>query len=266
MEFIKRLEAPSRDNKNYYSTKNEYYSSAERLVGQCTWYACGRFLELNGEFKLENANAKNWFKQDKGYKKGNTPKLGAIMCWDGEYGHVAIVEEIHDGYVTTSEYNYAGDKKFHVRDRYAKNDYNTSGSHLKFQGFIYSPNEFEEPKPAPTGKFSIGEKVIINGNLYKSADASAPSGTVSDKVTNITRYVAGTKHPYNTTGDLGWMNEESIKKYDNVTYYTVVAGDTLSGIAKKYGTTWQKIYEDNEDVIGSNPNLIKPGQVLKIRA
>lgn len=143
MKFIKRLEAPSRDNKNYYSTKNEYYSSAERLVGQCTWYACGRFLELNGEFKLENANAKNWFKQDKGYKKGNTPKLGAIMCWDGEYGHVAIVEEIHDGYVTTSEYNYAGDKKFHVRDRYAKNDYNTAGSHLKFQGFIYSPNEFE---------------------------------------------------------------------------------------------------------------------------
>lgn len=46
--------------------------------------------------------------------------------------------------------------------------------------------------------------------------------------------------------------------------YTVKSGDTLSGIASKYGTSWQKIYNDNKSVIGSNPNLIKPGQVLKI--
>lgn len=47
--------------------------------------------------------------------------------------------------------------------------------------------------------------------------------------------------------------------------YTVKSGDTLSGIASKYGTTWQKIYNDNKSVIGSNPNLIKPGQVLTIK-
>ena len=48
------------------------------------------------------------------------------------------------------------------------------------------------------------------------------------------------------------------------TKYTVVAGDTLSSIARKYGTTWQEIYEKNKSVIGSNPDLIKPGQVLTI--
>ena len=46
--------------------------------------------------------------------------------------------------------------------------------------------------------------------------------------------------------------------------YTVQKGDNLTSIAKKYHTTWKKIYENNKDIIGSNPNLIKPGQVLKI--
>ena len=48
------------------------------------------------------------------------------------------------------------------------------------------------------------------------------------------------------------------------TTYTVKSGDTLSGIASKYNTTWQKLYEKNKSVIGNDPNLIKPGQVLKI--
>ena len=43
--------------------------------------------------------------------------------------------------------------------------------------------------------------------------------------------------------------------------YTVKSGDTLSGIASKYGTTWQKL----RDLNGlANPNLIYPGQVLKV--
>ena len=45
------------------------------------------------------------------------------------------------------------------------------------------------------------------------------------------------------------------------TTYTVVSGDTLSGIAAKFGTTYQKIAADNGI---ANPNLIYPGQVLKI--
>lgn len=64
-------------------------------------------------------------------------------------------------------------------------------------------------------KFKIGDKVIINGNLYKSSNASTPSSTVKNKVTNITRIAQGSKHPYNTTGDLGWMDEKDIKLYED---------------------------------------------------
>lgn len=45
-------------------------------------------------------------------------------------------------------------------------------------------------------------------------------------------------------------------------YYTVVSGDTLSEIAEKYNTTYQDIARLNNI---SNPNLIYPGQKLKIR-
>ena len=45
------------------------------------------------------------------------------------------------------------------------------------------------------------------------------------------------------------------------TVYTVVKGDTLSGIAAKYGTTYQEIAKANSI---KNPNLIYPGQQFKI--
>ena len=51
------------------------------------------------------------------------------------------------------------------------------------------------------------------------------------------------------------------KPSNNKTTYTVKSGDTLSGIAAKYGTTYQKIAADNGI---KNPNLIYPGQVLTI--
>lgn len=44
--------------------------------------------------------------------------------------------------------------------------------------------------------------------------------------------------------------------------YTVKKGDTLSAIAKKYGTTYQKIAADNGI---KNPNLIRVGQKLTIK-
>ena len=59
--------------------------------------------------------------------------------------------------------------------------------------------------------------------------------------------------------------------------YTVVAGDTLWGIARDIlersgdlstgadiAVAWKMIYSTNTDVVGPDPNLILPGQVLTI--
>ncbi len=51
--------------------------------------------------------------------------------------------------------------------------------------------------------------------------------------------------------------------------YTVVKGDCLWNIAKKFygsGSKYTVIYNANSGVIGGNPNLIYPGQVLTIPA
>ena len=45
--------------------------------------------------------------------------------------------------------------------------------------------------------------------------------------------------------------------------YVVEAGDNLTKIGKKYGVSWQQVYEANKDVI-KNPDLIQPGWKLKI--
>ena len=53
---------------------------------------------------------------------------------------------------------------------------------------------------------------------------------------------------------------------DKVTSYTVEKGDSLSKIAKHFygdANAWKSIFEANRDQL-SDPDLIKPGQILKI--
>lgn len=63
-------------------------------------------------------------------------------------------------------------------------------------------------------KFKIGDRVILNGYIYVSSNANNSAGMIINKITNITRFAKGSKHPYNTTGDLGWCDESSLKLYE----------------------------------------------------
>ncbi|MEU9959372.1 transglycosylase family protein [Streptomyces sp. NPDC050982] len=46
--------------------------------------------------------------------------------------------------------------------------------------------------------------------------------------------------------------------------YTVRSGDTLSAIAARHGTTWQRIHAANKAAIGGDPDVIVPGQRLEL--
>lgn len=69
--------------------------------------------------------------------------------------------------------------------------------------------------------------------------------------------------------DMNWLYKDYSKKEDSAPapipvkeqVYVVKTGDTLSSIAAKYNTTWQKLAEYNNI---SNPNVIYTGQKIKI--
>ncbi|MER5556464.1 LysM peptidoglycan-binding domain-containing protein [Streptomyces sp. NPDC002793] len=50
--------------------------------------------------------------------------------------------------------------------------------------------------------------------------------------------------------------------------YSVVAGDTLAKIAREHSVSggWKALYEDNQKIVGGNPDLILPGLQLTIGA
>lgn len=193
------------------------------VLANCVGYACGRFNEIIGSMKYKTlcSNAENFIEraQAAGLEIGSTPKPGAIMCWakgslngnDGA-GHVAVVERVNaDGSVYTSESSWAGAAFFNATRSNANGRWGMASGYT-FRGFIYNPAVKEEPKPepGPVGKFKVGDIVYIEGNLYQSSNSTEPAGFCDGKTTEITRVNPGSAHPYNTTGDLGWMDESSI--------------------------------------------------------
>lgn len=83
-------------------------------------------------------------------------------------------------------------------------------------------------------------------------------GTTVDKIATLNN-ISNTNLIY--VGQYLVIPTTSNANVSTATTYTVKNGDTLSGIANKFGTTYQKLAEINGL---SNPNIIYPGQVLKI--
>jgi surface antigen len=247
------------------------YQYADALAN-CVGYASGRFNEIINiaretsgcTYTTLNCNAVGFKERAEaaGLQTGSTPRRGAIMCWgkEGDAGHVAIVERVNNNNsVYTSESGWGSSSIFWNSTRTNNNGRWGCGAGYYFRCFIYLPDDVqkaidaEEPKPTPTpaptpsDKFNIGDKVIINGALYVSSTALSPAGSVSNKVTNITRKAPGTAHPYNTTGDLGWMDESSISAYNEPapapapTPRPLSVGDTVeivgTGNGSSYGTS-----------------------------
>lgn len=103
------------------------------------------------------------------------------------------------------------------------------------------------PKPAPTGTYTVraGDNLTRIASTHGTTVAAlvAANGISNPDLIRVGQVLKLTGSAPAAT-------------------YTVKAGDNLSGIAGRYGTTWQRLQALNGL---SNPNLIHPGQVLKVR-
>jgi nucleoid-associated protein YgaU len=104
-------------------------------------------------------------------------------------------------------------------------------------------------KDAPSGKPSFS-----NVNSGSSSTSDAPASP----------RMPGTRPDFSNVRS-GASSTAPVLDAPGTTTYIVRGGDSLSKIAKHhYGDAnlWPRIYEANREVIGTNPDLIKPGQKL----
>jgi nucleoid-associated protein YgaU len=90
--------------------------------------------------------------------------------------------------------------------------------------------------------------------------AGSASGSGSGSGSGSTSGSATTKSAPSKTPERSGNTSRGSSRGD----YTVRAGDTLSGIAARHGTTWQQLYAANKAVVGGDPDLIVPGQRLEL--
>ena len=287
-----RTSKPTSGNKNYIRRASGGWSPCIKgnptdsqcdVLSNCVGYACGRFNEIYNQITGNtgckyplSCNAENFIEKAKSYglQVVSYPVLGGIMVWqkgatlsgnDGA-GHVAIVERINNQHsIYTSESSYGGTAFFNATRKDSNGRWGMASGYI-FRGCIINPaigdvhyiEPTPQPQPQPTKSIDEIAREVINGNWGNGQERK-------DRLT-----AAG----YNYSEVQGRVNEilagntpapapQPAPQPSNPDYieYTVVKGDNLTKIAKKYGTTYKKIAADNGI---KNPNLIYTGQKLKI--
>jgi LysM repeat protein len=90
-------------------------------------------------------------------------------------------------------------------------------------------------------------------------ELAAADQATRTEVTAFTANTLGANNPHNTGN-----TDASADTTPGA--YKVGAGDSLSGIAADHHVAggWDRLYDVNHQVIGDNPNLIKPGQIISL--
>lgn len=104
----------------------------------------------------------------------------------------------------------------------------------------------------------------VNAKLKKKSNDEIAQEVIAGKWGNGNdRKQRLTSAGYNYTVIQEIVNKlTSANKASKAVYYTVKSGDTLSGIASKYGTTYQRLAQMNGI---ANPNKIRAGQRIRVK-
>lgn len=212
--------------------------------------------------------AYRWFKGKNQVVSASNAKAGDIIffTWDNSNNadHVGIIEVVNGNIITTIE----GNKNNAVERRNINKDNRCIFAVCRPKYSIENTTEVIPDVVVKTKKvnakigLNMRKEATINSNVILAIAKDAEVAVLEENCSNANGYNWDKIQYHN---NIGYVANKYLDNLGTVTKtYTVVSGDTLSGIANRYGTTWQNIYNNNRDIIGSNPNLIKPGQILKV--
>lgn len=198
-----RLTIPEKGNPYYNTRSNGGYSNAIKgsptengldVLRNCVGYANGRFAEVQnlGRIKYQLVcNAEKFIDKAKAYglTVGATPKLGAIIVWQGGSaktasdgaGHVAIVEKINsDGSIVTSESGYKARRAFWTQTRNNKTGRWGQNKNYTFLGFIYNPAVKDE-----TPEYYIIKRGDTLSKIAKMYGVTVSAIAQANNITNV---------------------------------------------------------------------------------
>lgn len=178
-----------------------------------------------------------------------TPQPGDVIVFnwddntqpnDGNSDHIGYVESVSGGKITTLEGN--------IGEKVGRRTIPVGYGYIR--GFArpkYAASSGGNTPSNPTKSIDELAKEVING-LWGNGDErkqrlTAAGYSYSAVQARVNELVKGSSE-------------------SKAEYYTVKSGDTLSGIAKKYGTTYQKLAQMNGI---KNPNIIYAGQKIRVR-
>lgn len=129
---------------NPYAPPQSNKKSDSDTLPNSTSYAWGRFYEITGSvptFDITLAPGQWYTNISDGYPRGQTPALGAIICWtNGDNGHIGVVEQINkDGSIVTSESSLNHTDYWWTTTRSNSDGRWGADANYVFQGFIYCP-------------------------------------------------------------------------------------------------------------------------------
>lgn len=218
---VNKLQGKKLELPVYIDMEDDSGTGLGKVMNTNMCIAFNTIIEKSGRWAGVYANL-NWFNNylDKEEIKKR------YTTWIAHYG---VPENKYEGQYDILQYTSAGS----VYGISGKVDMN-----VMYRNLIEEINGSSKPQPTKKSNEQIADEVINGqwGNGQERIDRLTQAGYDYNTIQNIVNNKLG-------------VGQES--------YYIVKPGDTLSGIAAKYGTTYQVLARKNGI---ANPNLIYPGQ------
>ncbi|MFL4908645.1 transglycosylase family protein [Streptomyces sp. MMS24-I2-30] len=140
----------------------------------------------------------------------------------------------------------------------------TQSTWAAFGGTAYAPRADLATREQ---QIAVAEKVLDGQGPGAWPACSPPSGLTRGDVSGTRTESAATRPVQSAMSEVQPQTTPQ-SRAGQARMYTVVRGDTLSGIAydQQVRGGWQRLYSANRSTVGADPDLILPGQRLDLRA